>query len=32
MGRTRFGWLRIGPVLGFCEHDVEPSIDFCLTS
>jgi hypothetical protein len=25
MGRTVFGWLRIGPVAGFCEHGDEPS-------
>jgi hypothetical protein len=25
MGRTGFGWLRIGPVAGFCEHSDEPS-------
>jgi hypothetical protein len=25
MGRTRFVWLRIGSVAGFCEHDNEPS-------
>jgi hypothetical protein len=25
MGRTEFGWLRIGPVVGFCEDGYEPS-------
>jgi hypothetical protein len=25
MGRTRFGWLRIEPMEGFCEHGNEPS-------
>jgi hypothetical protein len=25
MGRTGFGWLRIGPVAGFCEYGDEPS-------
>jgi hypothetical protein len=25
MGRTGFGWLRIGPSGGFCEHGNEPS-------
>jgi hypothetical protein len=25
MGRTGFGWLRIGPVAGFCERGNEPS-------
>jgi hypothetical protein len=25
MGRTGFGWLRIGPMAGFCEHGNEPS-------
>jgi hypothetical protein len=23
MGQTGFGWLRIGPVVGFCEHSNE---------
>jgi hypothetical protein len=36
MGLTELGWLRIGSVAGFCEHDNEPSgsIDkagYCLT-
>jgi hypothetical protein len=25
MGQTGFNWLRIGPVVGFCEHAEEPS-------
>jgi hypothetical protein len=25
MGRTGFGWLRIGSSAGFCEHGDEPS-------
>jgi hypothetical protein len=25
MGRTGLGWLRIGPVEGFCKHGNEPS-------
>jgi hypothetical protein len=25
MGRTGFGWLRIGSMAGFCEHGDEPS-------
>jgi hypothetical protein len=25
MGLTGFGWLRIEPVEGFCEHGNEPS-------
>jgi hypothetical protein len=25
MGRTAFGWLRMGPVAGFCEDGDEPS-------
>jgi hypothetical protein len=25
MGRTGFGWLRIGTMAGLCEHSNEPS-------
>jgi len=37
MGRTGFGWLRIGPVTGFFEHDSGPSgstknAGYCFTS
>jgi hypothetical protein len=37
MGRTGFGWLRIGPVAGFRKHCNEPSgsikkAGYCLTS
>jgi hypothetical protein len=34
MGQTGFGWLRIGPAAGFCEHGSEPSgsIRIFLTS
>jgi len=37
MGRTGFGWLRIGPVAGFRKHGNEPSgsikkAGYCLTS
>jgi hypothetical protein len=37
MRRTGFGWLRIGPVAGFCENGNELSgsikkAGYCLTS
>jgi hypothetical protein len=37
MGRTGFGWLRIGSSGGLCEHGNEPSgsikkAGYCLTS
>jgi hypothetical protein len=37
MGRTGFGWLRIGFGGGFCEHGNEPSgsikkTGYCLSS
>jgi hypothetical protein len=37
MGRTGFGWLRIGPVAALCEHGNKPSCSikeagYCSTS
>jgi hypothetical protein len=37
MGRSGFGWLRIGSSCGFCEHGSKPSASikktgYCLTS